>query len=32
MAQQSVAEESGPSVKQVNEILRGQANPTFSTC
>lgn len=29
MTQQSVAEDSGLSVKQVNEILRGQANPTF---
>jgi transcriptional regulator with XRE-family HTH domain len=29
MTQQSVAEESGLSVKQVSDLLRGQANPTY---
>ena len=31
MTQETVAEDSGMSVKQINELVRGQGNPTYTT-
>jgi transcriptional regulator with XRE-family HTH domain len=31
MTQDTVAEDSGMSVKQINELVRGQGNPTYTT-
>ncbi len=31
MTQEAVAEDSGLNIKQVNELVRGQGNPTYTT-
>jgi transcriptional regulator with XRE-family HTH domain len=31
MTQERVAEDSGMNVKQINELVRGQGNPTYTT-
>ncbi len=31
MTQDTVADESGMNIKQVNELVRGQGNPTYTT-
>ena len=31
MTQETVAEDSGMNIKQVNEFVRGQGNPTYTT-
>jgi transcriptional regulator with XRE-family HTH domain len=31
MTQETVAEDSGMNIKQINELVRGQGNPTYKT-
>jgi transcriptional regulator with XRE-family HTH domain len=31
MTQETVAEDSGMNIKQINELVRGQGNPTYTT-